>query len=183
MSPIDPAEMALLIRPDSPRHGSVDAPVTLVEFLDPECEACAALHPTIKRLLADYDGQIQLVIRYFPLHSNSLLAARVTEAAGRQGKYGEMQDLLFNRRNEWAEQVTPQTVHFQKYAELLELDMVQFDRDLNDHALTEMVIRDSQDGVKLGVPGTPTLFLNGRMVPIEGLQYETLSALIEAELY
>lgn len=182
MSPIDPAEMALLIRPDSPRQGPVDAPITLVEFLDPECEACAVLHPLIKRLLGTYEGKIQLVIRYFPLHSNSLLASRVTEAAGVQGKYWEMQELLFTHRSEWAEQGTLQTERFVGYAEGLGLDMVRFNTDLNNHAFTEMVIRDSQDGVKLGIPGTPTLFMNGRMVPAEGLQYETLVALIEAEL-
>jgi protein-disulfide isomerase len=121
----------------------------LVEFLDPECEACAALHPLIKRLLVTYEGKIQLVIRYFPLHSNSLLASRVTEAAGAQGKYWEMQDLLFTRRSEWAEQVTPQTEHFLGYAEGLGLDMVRFNTDLNNHVFTQMVIRDSQDGVKL----------------------------------
>ena len=93
-----------------------------------------------------------------------------------------MPDFLFRRRSEWAEQPTSQMERFLGYAEQLELDMVQFDPDLNNRAFTDKVIRDSQDGVKLGIPGTPTLFLNEQMLPVENLQYETLVALIEAEL-
>jgi protein-disulfide isomerase len=82
-----------LVRLDSPTLGPADAPVTLVEFLDPECESCSAFYPTVKRILKDYDGKVRLVVRYMPFHHNSTLAATFTEAAGEQGKYWEMQEL------------------------------------------------------------------------------------------
>jgi protein-disulfide isomerase len=78
-----------LVRPDSPTLGSSDAPVTLVEFLDPECESCAAFAPIVKKILQDYDGKVRLVVRYMPLHHNSLRAAALTEAAGEQGNTGK----------------------------------------------------------------------------------------------
>jgi len=84
-----------LIRQDSPTLGAADAPVTMVEFLDPECESCAAFAPVVKKILKDYDGKIRLVVRYMPLHPNSLSAATFTEAAGEQGKYWQAQEMLF----------------------------------------------------------------------------------------
>jgi len=92
-----------LVRPDSPSLGLADAPVTLVEFLDPECESCRAFYPTVKRILKDYDGKVRLVVRYMTFHQNSALAATFTEAAGEQGKYWEMQETLFRRQPEWGE--------------------------------------------------------------------------------
>src|ERR1044072_9901520 len=74
-----------LVRPDSPTLGRADAPVTLVEFLDPECESCGAFSPTVKKILKDYDGKVRLVVRYMPFHPNAVLAASYTEAAGEQG--------------------------------------------------------------------------------------------------
>jgi protein-disulfide isomerase len=71
-----------LVRPDSPALGSADAPVTVVEFVDPECESCGAFHPTLKSILRDYGGRVRLVVRYMPFHPNSRLAAAFTEAAG-----------------------------------------------------------------------------------------------------
>jgi len=80
------AFLETLVRADSPVLGSPEAPVTLVEFLDPECESCAAFAPAVKKIMSDYDGKIRLVVRYMPLHPNSLRAAALTEAAGEQGK-------------------------------------------------------------------------------------------------
>jgi protein-disulfide isomerase len=84
-----------LVREDSPTLGAADAPVTIVEFLDPECESCRAFNPKVKKILKDYDGKVRLVVRYMPLHPNSLSAATFTEAAGEQGKYWQAQEMLF----------------------------------------------------------------------------------------
>lgn len=169
-----------LIRSDSPTLGSADAPVTIVEFLDPECESCRAAFPFVKQLLEDYDERIRLVVRYFPLHNNSVLAAVATEAAGAQGMYWEMQELLFTRQPEWGEQRTPQTDLFIGYATELGLDVEQFAADLQNPDYLAKIERDRADGEALGVTGTPTFFINGRQV--EELSADAIIAMIEAEL-
>ena len=80
------ADPALLEHPDSPSKGPRDAKVTIVEFLDPECEACRAMFPIVERLMGEYQGQVRLVVRYLPLHPNSALAASALEAAGEDRK-------------------------------------------------------------------------------------------------
>lgn len=178
-----------LVRPDSPNLGPVDAPVTLVEFLDPECESCRAFNPTIKKLLKDYDGKLRLVVRYMPLHQNSVAAAVVTEAAGEQGKYWEMQDLLFRRQPEWSAghgspaapaRPEPPVELFEQYAAMLGLDLQKLRSSVaqNRHALK--VERDKKDGQSLGVSKTPTFFVNGRI--LARFSEEDLKSLIDEEL-
>lgn len=170
----------LLIRPDSPTLGAADAPVTIVEFLDPECESCRAVFPFVKQLLEEYDQRVRLVVRYFPLHNNSVLAASATEAAGAQGMYWEMQELLFTRQPEWGEQRTPQTELFINYATELGLNVEQFTADLQNPDYLAKIERDQADGEALGVTGTPTFFINGRRV--EELSADAIIAMIEEEL-
>lgn len=170
----------LLIRPDSPILGAADAPVTIVEFLDPECESCRAAFPFVKQLVEEYDQRVRLVVRYFPLHNNSVLAASATEAAGAQGMYWEMQELLFTRQPEWGEQRTPQTELFINYATELGLNVEQFTADLQNPDYLAKIERDQADGEALGVTGTPTFFINGRQV--EELSADAIIAMIEAEL-
>ncbi len=174
------ADDTLLIRPDSPTLGSATAPVTIVEFLDPECESCRAAFPFVKQLLEEYDERVRLVVRYFPLHNNSVLAAAATEAAGAQGMYWEMQELLFTRQPEWGEQRTPQTDRFIGYATELGLNIEQFTADLQNPDYLARVERDQADGEALGVTGTPTFFINGRRV--EELSADAIIAMIEEEL-
>jgi protein-disulfide isomerase len=181
-----------LVRPDSPTLGPADAPVTVVEFLDPECESCGAFHPTMKRILSDYQGKVRLVVRYMPFHPNSVLAANVTEAAGEQGKYWEMQELLFRRQPEWGEihghggQAAPQVrrepagVLFERYAAELGLDVGRVRAAVAANRYAAKVERDRRDGQTLGVTRTPTFFVNGRQLA-RFSQYD-LRALIEDEL-
>lgn len=175
-----PTETGLLVRDDSPVLGPADAPVTLVEFLDPECEGCRAAYPIVKDLLATYGDQVRLVVRYVPRHNNSKLAAIATEAAGVQGKYWEMQELLFQNQLEWGEQTTSQREVFLRYAESLNLDMQQFVRDLENPEFAAKVDRDAQDSMALGVQGTPTFYVNGQLV--EPLSVETLERMIQEGL-
>jgi protein-disulfide isomerase len=169
-----------LIRSDSPTLGPVDAPVTLVEFLDPECESCRAAFPFVKQLLEEYDQRVRLVVRYFPLHNNSVLAAAATEAAGEQGMYWEMQELLFTRQPEWGEKQTPQTELFIQYATELGLNVDQFTADLQNPEHLTKIDRDQADGRELGVTGTPSFFVNGRRV--EDLSAASIIAMIDEEL-
>ncbi len=184
--PSIPAET--LVRPDSPVLGSPDAPVTLVEFLDPECESCAAFAPVVKNILKEYDGKVRLVVRYMPLHPNSMKAATLTEAAGEQGKYWEMQELLFKKQPEWGTKHGPPTsapkpdvnALFEKYAMEVGLDMEKLKNAVNENRYYSKLERDYRDGQTLGVRQTPTFFVNGRR--LARFSESDLRALIDDEL-
>lgn len=177
-----------LVRPDSPTLGPADAKVTLVEFLDPECESCAAFAPTVKKIMSQYEGKIRLVVRYMPFHPNSRRAATLTEAAGEQGKYWQMQELLFNRQSEWGERHgAPPTAQpanidalFEKYAKELGLDWEKINAAVKENRYQAKLDRDLRDGQTLGVRQTPTFFVNGRKL----LRFSEpdLRAMIEEEL-
>lgn len=176
-----------LVRPDSPASGPADAPVTLVEFLDPECESCREFYPRVKQILKDYDGKVRLVVRYMAFHHNSRLAATYTIAAGEQGKYWEMQELLFQRQPEWSAghgepsgQHAPPFALFERYAGELGLDLGKLRDSVAQtrHALT--IDRDQKDGQSLGVSKTPTFFVNGRQ--LARFSEADLRSLIDEEL-
>lgn len=177
-------EPTVLVREDSHRLTSApDGRVTLVEFLDFECEACGAVYPTVKEILADYEGQITFVVRYFPIssHPNAELAARTAEAAANQDRFGEMYQLLFENQDVWGHQEEPQTEVFLGYARTLGLDIDRFQRDLDDPATAARVAKDRTDGEAVGVQGTPTFFLNGE--PLSDLRSkDDLTAMIDTAL-
>ena len=178
-----------LVRPDSPTLGAADAPVTLVEFLDPECESCAAFSPIVKKIMKDYDGKVRLVVRYMPLHPNSLRAASLTEAAGEQGKYWQMQELLFQKQSEWGTKHGPAAASqpppdinalFEKYAMELGLDLTKVNSAVKENRFQEKLQRDLKDGQALGVRQTPSFFVNGRR--LARFSETDLRALIDEEL-
>ncbi|MEV7005129.1 thioredoxin domain-containing protein [Streptosporangium sp. NPDC051022] len=177
-----PAE--LLVREDSHTLSkAADGKVTLVEFLDFECEACGAAFPHMERIRAEYEGRITFAVRYFPLpgHRNGELAARVAEAAGKQGKFEAMYAKLFETQRQWGEASESREAFFLGLAEQLGLDMTSFRADLAAPATAQRVKKDQNDGVALGVQGTPTVFFNGvRLTEAPG--YESLKAEIEAVL-
>lgn len=161
-----------LIRPDSPSLGPENAKITLVEFYDLECEACAAFSPIIKMILKDHEGKIRFVVRYMPLHPNSIPAATFTEAAGEQGKFWEARELLFQKQPEWGEKHgQPATVSlpdidalFDKYAMELGLDLDKVASAIKENRFATKIARDKMDGQSLGVRKTPTFFVNGRQL-------------------
>lgn len=176
-----------LIKPDSPSMGPENAKVTIVEFYDPECESCAAFHPILKNVLKNYDGRIRLVMRYMPLHPNSLTAATFTEAAGEQGKYWEAQELLFVKQPEWGTRHGPSSAPqesidslFRKYAKELALDESKVNSVFAQNKYASKVERDKKDGQALGVRQTPTLFVNG--IKLGSLNEQALRVLIDAEM-
>lgn len=156
-----------LARPDSIRLATADdgAPV-LVEFLDLECESCRALKPVVDQIRTDYEGELEIVVRYMPLHASSVNAAKAAEAANAQGKFEEMYDLLFETQPEWGEQQTPEEQYFFDLAEQIGLDMDEFRSVYDDPATEAKVERDQQDGDSLGVTGTPTFFLDGEQLEL-----------------
>jgi protein-disulfide isomerase len=177
-----------LVRPDSPTLGPADAPVTMVEFLDPECESCRAFYPIVKQILKDYDGKVRLVVRIMPLHLNSMLAATFTEAAGEQGKYWEMQETLFRRQPEWGERhgephsvpIESPAVLFEKYARGLGLDVEKIKSAVAQNRYAAKLERDKSDGQSLGVTRTPAFFVNGRQ--LARFSEQDLRSLIDEEL-
>jgi protein-disulfide isomerase len=161
---------------DQPALGSATAPVTIIEFTDYQCPACAAVQPLIEKLLKEYEGKVRLVVRDFPLemHENAFKAAEAAEAAREQGKYWEYVALLM--RNQSALGVP----RLKEYAGQLALDRQKFDAALDSGKFSGHVQRDLGDGMRLGVSGTPTIFINGRRVSEN--TPESLKAAIETSL-
>jgi len=157
-------DSAILIKEHSPVKGSKDAKVTIVEFLDPECEACRAMHPIIKTLMGEYDGKIKLVIRYMPLHGNSRIAALSLEEAREQGKYDEALNTLFERQPEWADHAQPRPEMIPVLLGQLGISKLTLESSTLNSKHGWKVDLDQADGEKAGVRFTPTFFVNGEML-------------------
>ncbi|MDQ3907290.1 MAG: thioredoxin domain-containing protein, partial [Acidobacteriota bacterium] len=161
---------------DQPARGEASAPVTLIEFTDYQCPSCAAMQPILERVMTEYAGRVRLVVRDFPLqmHANARKAAEAAEAARAQGKYWEYTALLF------ANQSALDAPQLKEYATRVGLDRAKFDAALDAGQLAQKVQSDLNDGNRLGVHATPTIFVNGR--PLEDNSYEALKAMIDAAL-
>ncbi|GAA3493771.1 DsbA family protein [Streptomyces albogriseolus] len=181
---VQPAAEALPVRDSSHRLSEPKkSELTIVEFLDFECESCGAMYPVVEQLREEYGDRVTFVARYFPMpgHRNGELAARTAEAAARQGKFEEMYTKLFTTQKEWGESQEWKESVFRGYAKELGLDMARFDADLADPEVAGRVQDDQRDGLGLGVQGTPTFFLDGEQIAIPG-SYEAFKALIDARL-
>ncbi|MFN2215254.1 MAG: Na+/H+ antiporter NhaA [Anaerolineales bacterium] len=138
--------------------GPEDASITLVEYGDLECPYCRQVSPVIGELRNRLGKRVRYVFRHFPIrtsHPHAQLAAEAAEAAGAQGKFWEMQDLLLEHQD------ALELSHLVEYASQLELDLEQFKHDLEQHVYVERVKEDFHSGVRSGVNGTPTFFING----------------------
>lgn len=162
--------------------GSNEAKVILIEYSDFQCPACAAYFPMVKQLGEDFETDLQIVYRHFPLrqiHDKAELAALSSEAAGKQGKFWEMHDLIFKNQIAWSKQRKGKAKEiFISYAERLELDVEQFQNDLDSKELREEVDNDYKSGLRAKVNGTPTFFLNGEKLQ-NPRSYENFRAIIE----
>ena len=155
------------------------APV-LVEFLDFECEACLAAYPLVEQVRKEYAGELTFVVRYFPIegHANSMNAAVAVEAAAQQGRFEDMYERMYQTQPEWGEQQESKAPLFRQFAEELGLDMEAYDAAVPDPATQQRVEQDRQDGMALGVQGTPTFFLDGE--PMQLTSAEDFRAQIDA---
>lgn len=171
---------APLVRDDSPRLTSGKKAV-FVEYLDFECEACGAAHPVMTDLREKYGKDVTFVVRYLPLHGNSMNAALAAEAAREQGKFEEMHDKLFETQAEWSHSESSKEKTFEGYAQELGLDMKQYRASLKDPAAAQRIEQSKKDAQTLGVTGTPTFFLDGEKIePTTIADFETkLDAAIE----
>ncbi|HEX8097612.1 MAG TPA: thioredoxin domain-containing protein, partial [Pyrinomonadaceae bacterium] len=161
---------------DQPAKGNPNAAVTIVEFTDFQCPNCASARPVFDRLLAEYGDRVRLVVRDFPLsqHADALKAAEAAEAARAQGKYWEYAALLFSNQSALGVE------QLKQYATKLGLDRAKFDAALDSGKLSEQVRRDVMEGERVGVNGTPAVFVNGKRAADHS--YETLKAAIESTL-
>lgn len=171
---------APLVRDDSPRLTSGKKAV-FVEYLDFECEACGAAHPVMTDLREKYGNDVIFVVRYLPLHGNSMNAALAAEAAREQDKFEEMHDKLFETQAEWSHSESSKEKTFEGYAQELGLDMKQYRASLKDPAAAQRIEQSTKDAQTLGVTGTPTFFLDGKKIePTTIADFETkLDAAIE----
>lgn len=150
--------------------GNPEAEVTLVEYSDLQCPACASFQPVITQVMDQFGDQLLFEYKHFPLpmHRNAMEAAMAAEAAGQQGMFFEYHDILFERQSQWA-QTNPTTL-FVEYAEELELDIETFRRHMDSSILRDKVRADLNEGREREVTGTPTFFLNGERMELETFQ-------------
>ncbi len=161
--------------------GTSTAKVTLVEYLDFECEACGAYYPITMKLKEEYKDDMRLVVRYFPLpgHKNSRTAAHAVEAAGKQGKFWEMYSILFTKQSEWGEQQVENQDQFEKYAvEAGVINIDQWKKDVVSDEVKKRVENSYREASSLNLQGTPSFFLNGKRIQ-NPKGYEAFKLLIE----
>src|SRR5215213_7100688 len=161
---------------DQPTKGNPQARVTIIEFTDYQCPSCAQQHPVVERIIKEFGDRVRLVVRDFPLsqHANALKAAEAAEAAREQGKYWEYTAVLFGNQSALG------VDKLKQYATEVGLDRARFDSSLDSGKFADKVQRDVLDGRKLGVNGTPTLYVNGKR--LSDRSYEALKATIESSL-
>lgn len=165
-------------------QGPADAPVTLEEFGDFQCPPCGLLHPVLKQMENEFGPKLRVIFREYPLaqaHPHALSAARAAEAAGLQGKFWEMHDMLFTNQSAWHPAFDARPI-FEDYAVKIGLDLEKFRRDVNSSVVEQRIFLDGTRAHALGVKGTPTVFMNGREIPFESLPPERLRPLIQAAL-
>lgn len=167
-APVSNEQKKLLeIVSDDHIKGNKEVSVTLVEYLDFECEACGAYYPLVKQLAEEFKEDVRFVNRYFPLpgHKNGMQAALAVESAAKQGKYWEMHDKLFGEQKNWGEKTAADPKIFEGYAQQIGLNLEQFKKDVASKEVKDRVERDKNSGTRLGVSGTPTFFLDGDRIP------------------
>ena len=171
-----------LIRDHAMFFGDNKKNISVVEFLDPECESCAIFHPIIRKVYKEHYSDIKLVVRYLANHKNSEFAIKILEASREQNKYEEVLSTIFEKQPVWAQ-------HNNEKPELLWIFLAQIEglnidklkEDMKNPKIDEIIKIDRQDATALNVKGTPTIFVNEKK--LERLSQKDLFDLIEAEIY
>ncbi len=169
-----------LVRPYSPVLGPVDAPVTIVEFFDPACEACRTFYPVVKQILAMFPGNVRLVMRYTPFHQGSDEVVRILEAARIQGQYESVLEALLARQPEWAVHGAPDLALAWDIAGAAGLDLARARADAVTPSVDLVLKQDLADAQAGGVTQTPTFFVNGKPLPSFGARQ--LLELVKSEV-
>jgi protein-disulfide isomerase len=171
------ADVSSLNLANSPVRGASVAPVTIIEFSDLQCPFCARVVPTIQQVLEQYPSEVKWIFKNYPLdfHTDSPLAHQAVLAAGEQGKFWEMHDLVF------AGQPAIKRDDLLQKARSLNLDMARFTADLDSEKIKRQIENDKREGAALGVSGTPSFFINGKEYS-GAMPLEQFKAIINGEL-
>jgi protein-disulfide isomerase len=161
-------------------RGNPDAPITLEEFGDYQCPPCGQLADPLNRIEHDFSPRVRIIFYNFPLplHQHARAAACAAEAAGLQGKFWEMHDLIYKQQPAWSKASDAQPM-FASYAGLLGLNVERFKKDVQSDTVKARVDRDQKRGASIGVQNTPTIFLNNHAVPPADLPPDRLRATVE----
>ncbi len=168
-------DMEKVLKPQADDHklGPDGAPVTIIEWSDFQCPYCAVATPLLKRLAAAYPKDVQIVYRHFPLpsHDKSLVSAAAAEAAAAQGKFWDMEEILFKNQETWSAQTDDEfRKTLSQYAQQIGLDVKQFDEELDSGKYSAKVKAAQDLAIQLQIPGTPFPLLNGNQFP-QGINY------------
>jgi protein-disulfide isomerase len=164
-------------------RGNPDAPVTLEEFGDFQCPPCGSFAKFTEELLKEYDSRVRIVFRHFPLsaHEHAQEASLAAEAAGLQGHFWEMYDVLYREQAAWAKAPNAREL-FESYAGTIGLNVDQFKKDMDGEQAKERVESDQARGQSLGINLTPTIYINGQPVDAKDKNPEGVRAEINAAL-
>jgi len=174
------ANRSALVRMHSPALGRADAPVVVVEFLDPACETCAAFYPMVKQMLAANPDKIRLVLRYAPFHKGSDQVVAALEAARKQGKFWPALEALLATQADWAPHHAAEVARIWPHLERAGLDLQTLRADMMAPEIARVIEQDLLDAQTLKVSKTPDFFVNGRALPSFG--FEQLKALVDEAL-
>ena len=159
------------------------AKVTLIEYADFQCPACVIVANFIKRATIDFKGKLQIAYRFFPLtnsHQNSMTSAQAAFAAYKQGKFWEMNELLYQNQDTWATDNNAQEI-FTGYAQKLNLNIDQFINDYTADSTKKFINSQEDEGMKINITSTPSLFINGELIQ-NPQNYEALKQVIQNEI-
>lgn len=165
-------------------RGPESAVVTLVEYSDLQCPACANFHPLVEALVQEYPNDLRFVYRHFPLvsiHPNAFPGAQAAEAASLQGKFFEMSDILFTRQDDWTKLSNPYS-KFEEYALELNLDKQKFYTDYRSGEVNARIKADMNSGNAAGIRSTPTFFIDGQPLPEDVKSYDGFVKLIKSKV-
>lgn len=176
----DDARAAALASTLAPSIGDPNAPVHIVEFLDPACETCALFYPMVKQWINEVPDKLRLSVRHVPFHRGSEYAVKVLEASRAQGKYWETLEALLTSQRQWTQNHTVVPERILPAIASVGLDMVRLESDMESFDVKVRMEQDRADAVFLKISATPEYFVNGRPLPSFGQQQ--LLELVREEL-
>ncbi len=177
-------QQQVAVEPTSHVQGEGTTGVTLVEYGDFQCPACAAFFPLVQQVKQEYGDKITFQFRHFPLvqiHRHALLSSKAAEAAGNQGKFFEMHDLLYQSQSSWTSLDDP-TDTYVSFAQQLELDVEKFRSDMFSTAVNDKILADIQAANEVGATSTPTFVINGEKLDPNPGSLEEFKTVIDAAI-
>lgn len=163
--PITLSKLIEAVLPTDWTKGAETPKVSLVEYSDFQCPACGAYYPLVEKVFTGNKNSLAFTYRHFPLpqHKNALAAAYAAEAAGAQGKFWQMHEMIFSHQADWSDSDTAEAI-FEGYATELKLDMKNFKEVRDSQVTKDNVAHDAKTGTDSGVNSTPSFYINGEKI-------------------